>query len=330
MSQLPPTRVTPSRPYFTSGVDYDGPLTIKTWKGRGAKKQKGWLCIFVCFVTSAVHLEALSDYTTDSFLAAFRRFTGRRGICNTLYSDCGTNFIGADATLKKLFTQGTQELNALCCSLTNDGTTCKFNPPAAPHMEGKWEAPVKSVKYHLNRTVGEAALTYEELITLLIPIEAVLNSRPLVPLSDDPDDVAALTPAYFLIVEPITTVLEPSLTYTAQTRLSRWQFIQQRLQYFWSRWSAQYLQRHLSTSKWHHPSHEIKIGSLVLITDERLPPSKWPLARVTQLHPGKDQLTRVVSLRTATTTLVRPITKLAILPVPVTEELINRDQQYSC
>ncbi|XP_015433443.1 PREDICTED: uncharacterized protein LOC107189427 [Dufourea novaeangliae] len=146
MSQLPPTRVTPSRPFFTSGVDYAGRLTIKIWKGRGAKKQKGWLCIFVCFVTSAVHLEAVSDYTADSFLAVFRRFTGRRSICNTLYSDCGTNFIGADATLKKLFTQGTQELNALRCSLTNDGTTWKFNPPAAPHMGGKWEAAVKSVK----------------------------------------------------------------------------------------------------------------------------------------------------------------------------------------
>ena len=69
--------------------------------------------------------------------------------------------------------------------LTNDGTKWSFNPPAAPHFGGKWEAAVKSVKYHLRRTIGDTALTYEELTTLLVQIEAVLNSKPLQPLSDD-------------------------------------------------------------------------------------------------------------------------------------------------
>ena len=151
--------------------------------------------------------------------------------------------------------------------------------------------------------------------TLLIQIEAVLNSRPVTPLSDDPEDLSALTPGHFLIGEPLTTIPEPSLSEIPVSRLDRWQLIQQRLQYFWSRWSTECLQRHLSISKWHHPSNEIKEGSLVLITDEKLPPAKWPLARVTSLHPGHDGLTRVVTLKTATTTLQRPIVKLAPLPV---------------
>ena len=79
--------------------------------------------------------------------------------------------------------------------------------------------------------------------------------------------------------------------------------------------SNQYLQRLQSISKWHHPSHEIKVG--VLLTDERSPPRKWPLARVTQLHPRIDNLSRVVTLKTATSQLTRPTTKLVILLVPI-------------
>lgn len=315
MGQLPLSRVTPSRPFTHTGVDYAGPLTIKTWKGRGAKTHKGWICVFVCFSTSAVHLEAVSDYASEGFIAAYRRFSSRRGIAHTLYSDCGTTFIGADAALKRLFVQSSQEHQRVSKMLAQDNTRWEFNPPAAPHMGGKWEAVVKSIKFHLRRTIGETLLTFEELTTVLTQVEAILNSRPLEPLSDDPEDISVLTPGHFLIGNPLTTIPEPSLDDLEISRLSRWQFIQQRVHQFWSQWSSHYLQRQQSISKWHHKNNTIKIGSLVLIADERLPPCKWPLARVTALHPGKDGLTRVVSLKTATTTLVRPVTKLSVLPV---------------
>ncbi|XP_029680155.1 uncharacterized protein LOC115245812 [Formica exsecta] len=216
------------------------------------------------------------------------------------------------------------EFSELAQLLTHDGTTWVFNPPAAPHFGGKWEAAVKSVKHHLRRTIGETALTYEELTTLLVQIEAVLNSRPLCPLSDDPEDLATLTPGHFIIGAAPTTIPEPSLTSVPLTRLSRWQLIQQQLQHFWSRWSAECLQRQLAISKWHHPSTQIKVGSLVLLTDERFPPSKWPLARVTQLHLGSDGLCRVVTLKTATTELKRPITKLAVLPMTPDQPSLTR------
>ncbi|XP_046145725.1 uncharacterized protein LOC123989050 [Osmia bicornis bicornis] len=183
-------------------------------------------------------------------------------------------------------------------------------------MGGKWEAVLKSLKFHLKRTIGDALLTFEESITLLTQIKAILNSRPLEPLSDDPDDLSALTPGHFLIGSPLNAVPEPTLLDVSVNRLSRWQFLQQRLQQFWRLWSTQYLQRLQAVSKWHHPSNEIKVGTLVLITDERLPPGKWPMARVLKLLPGKDGLTRVVELKTATTTLTRPIAKLAILHQP--------------
>lgn len=313
MGQLPSHRVTPAPPFTHTGVDYAGPITLKTWKGRGSKTMKGWLCVFVCFTTSAVHLEAVSDCSTDAFLAAFRRFSGRRGLCQTLYSDCGTNFIGAAAEIKKLFDRGSKECSQLQQVFARDRITWRFNPPAAPHMGGKWEAAVKSVKHHLAR-LHETAFTFEELTTLLTQIEAVLNSRPLEALTEDPDDLAVLTPGHFLIGQAINTLPEPSLLDLKTARLDRWQLIQQQLQRFWSTWSTSYLQRQQAISKWQHPTNQLKEGSLVLITDERFPPSKWPLARIITLHPGKDGLTRVVTLKTATTTLTRPVSKLAVLP----------------
>lgn len=70
MGQLPPERVIPSRPFSHSGVDYAGPLVLKTWKGRGYRTYKAYIALFVCQVTSAVHLELVTDYSTDAFIAA--------------------------------------------------------------------------------------------------------------------------------------------------------------------------------------------------------------------------------------------------------------------
>lgn len=109
MGDLPAARVTPARPFLHAGVDYAGPVWLRTTKGRGHRATKAFLAIFVCLATKAVHLDVVSDYSADAFLAALRRFTSRRGFCKSLYSDCGTNFAGADSQLKALFSACTQE-----------------------------------------------------------------------------------------------------------------------------------------------------------------------------------------------------------------------------
>ncbi|XP_018368158.1 PREDICTED: uncharacterized protein LOC108764388, partial [Trachymyrmex cornetzi] len=102
-----------------------------------------------------------------------------------------------------------------------DGVTWKFDPPSAPNFGGKWEARVKSIKFHLRRVIGETLLTYEEMTTLLAQIEAILNSRPLTDLSDDSSDVSALTPGNFLVGSALTAVPEPSLKDLPENRLAR-------------------------------------------------------------------------------------------------------------
>lgn len=81
MGSLPSVRCTPARPFLHSGVDYAGPINIRTTKGRGHRSYKGYICLFVCMSTRALHLEVVSDISTQAFLAAFRRFVSRRGHC---------------------------------------------------------------------------------------------------------------------------------------------------------------------------------------------------------------------------------------------------------
>lgn len=228
---------------------------------------------------------------------------------------CGTNLKGANSELQKLFSTSSKELENLASLLANDGTQWNFNPPSAPHFGGKWEAGVKSVKYHIRRVIGNHLLTYEEMTTFLTQVEAVLNSRPLCPLSDDPDDLHALTPAHFLVGGPLAIIPEPSLEIIKISHLSRWQLTRQMLESFWSHWSRECLQRYLAVYKWNQETPPLKEGSLVLVIDERYPPSKWPLGRVALSHPGKDGKVRVVTVRTQTSTLKRPIVKLCPLPI---------------
>ncbi|XP_071580460.1 uncharacterized protein [Temnothorax nylanderi] len=174
----------------------------------------------------AVHLEAVSDYTTEAFLAAFRRFTSRRGLCAEVFPDCDTNFVGTDRVLREVFRAASPDGRRIANAATAEGIKWHFNPPAAPHFGGLWEAAVKSTKHHLRRVIGETTLTFEELSTFLAQVEAWLNSRPLQALSDDPDDVSALTPGHFLIGAPLLDVPEPSLTEKNDNALSRWQHLQ--------------------------------------------------------------------------------------------------------
>lgn len=317
MGDLPPERVTPSRPFLRTGVDYAGPILVKNSTGRGSRTSKAYICLFVCFSTKAVHLETVSDMTTKAFLAAYRRFTARRGHCADMFSDCGTYFVGAQRELGKLLEHlRSKEHNELISrTLTNDGTNWHLIPPGSPHIGGLWEAGVKSVKHHLKRFIGENKLTFEEFATTLAEIEACLNSRPLCAQTDDPDDNTALTPGHFLIGEPMELVPEPNLTSIPVNRLDRWKLMKQMTQHFWYRWHKEYLLTLQERPKWQQSQSNVEVGRLVVVKDERLPPAKWMLARIIETHPGRDGRIRVVTLRCNNGTTKRSIHKICVLPV---------------
>uniref|UniRef100_A0ABD2WAC2 Integrase catalytic domain-containing protein n=1 Tax=Trichogramma kaykai TaxID=54128 RepID=A0ABD2WAC2_9HYME len=311
MSDLPAVRVTPARLFENSGVDYAGPFRLKASNHRGNWSYKGYMAIFVCMSTKAVHLEAVSAYDTKSFIAAFRRFTARRGPCRHLYSDQGTNFVGADAELRRLHAKSSEFYKSVITILSDQfETTWHFNPPGSPHFGGLWESGVKSVKHHLKRMIGDAMLTYEEFSTLLTQIEAVLNSRPLTPLPSAPEPESVLSPAHLIIGEPSFIVAEPPLTRENVSTLERWKRITQFTQLFWERWSKEYLQTLQKRCKWQLPKRNLAVGDIVLVKDELTPCARWPLAKIIEVHLGRDGLVRVATIATARGSYKRPVVKL--------------------
>jgi hypothetical protein len=238
MGDLPVKRLEPARPFINSGLDYCGPILIKTHRRRGKQKTiKAYVCLFICLSTKAIHIELVSDLTADTFLDALKRFVSRRGTVKSIISDNATNFIKANKDLIDLhqFFQNSEISRKLVTTLSNENIQWKFIPPRTPNFGGLWEAGVKSVKFHIKRVVGETVLTYDELYTLLTRIEACLNSRPLVPMSNDPNDLTAITPGHFLIGEALTAPLEPDLIELKINRLSRHQLLERLRQHFWKR-----------------------------------------------------------------------------------------------
>ncbi|GJQ71474.1 hypothetical protein Trydic_g13553 [Trypoxylus dichotomus] len=200
MDNLPERRVTPAKPFENIGVDYFGPIYIRESMKRKANLVKSYGAIFVCFATKAVHIEIVSCLSTQAFLAALRRLVSRRGNISNIYSDNGTQFVGANAELKKLQLQLQNQIKSenVKAYLADNDIKWHFIPPKSSHFGGLWKAAVKSVRSHLTRIIGKASLTYEEMYTFLVQIEGILNFRPLTPISDDPNDLTYLTPFHFL------------------------------------------------------------------------------------------------------------------------------------
>ncbi|XP_043487517.1 uncharacterized protein LOC122514647 [Polistes fuscatus] len=305
MSDLPASRLLPNRPFIHTGVDFCGPLFIKERQHRNRGRAKIYVAVFVCFSTKAVHLELVNDLTTEAFLAALRRFMARRGKCSDIYSDNATNFVGAANELEARVSR----------SLVNEGIKWHFIPPRSPHFGGLWEAAVKSFKYHLVRIIGETLLSYEALLTYVLEIEAILNSRPITPLSNDPNDLRALTPGHFLIGNSFTSLPEDEYRDIPSGRLSQWQHVQQMRQHFWNRWNKEYLNEQTVRKKWHRgTADKISPGTLVILREDNSPPLKWSLGRIAEVHKGADGIARVASVKTANGLVKRGIKRLSPLP----------------
>jgi transposase InsO family protein len=330
MGSLPSTRITPSPTFHHTGVDYCGPFTIKSSSLRNAKTELAYVAVFVCFATKAVHLELVSRLSTDAFLSAFDRFVSRRGLPSVMHSDRGTNFVGAANKMKDFykFLQGLPDDDKFRRFFLDNEIQWNFIPPRTPAFGGLWEALVKSFKHHFTRIAGEAHLTFEEFDQLDCKIEAILNSRPLTPLSEDPDDFTALTAGHFLIGRPLVSKPEHDLKSANINRLTRWQRITHMQQHFWHRWSQEYLHQLQVRTKNYQDITPVVEGQLVLLEIENQPPTSWPLGRITAIFPGKDGITRVAKIKTLKSKLrtekddteknftfyERPVTKIALLP----------------
>ena len=201
--QLPMDRLRPGLTFDRVGIDYAGPMYVKSGPIRKPISRKAYVAVFVCFATKAVHLEAVSDLTTASFIGTLRRFIGRRGLPTILWSDHGTNFTGAAKEIRQMLRKSNNEVSMFC---VKQKVQWKFTPEHAPHFGGLWEAAVKSFKTHLKKVIGDTKLSFEELTTILVQIEACLISRPLTNLPEASDELEVLTPGHFLAGRPLSAL----------------------------------------------------------------------------------------------------------------------------
>lgn len=226
MGDLPNVRVNRStRAFEHTGVNYAGPILVRTSDGRSHKAHKAYISIFICMTTKAIHLELVSAYSSEAFIATFHRFVSRRRYPASMYSANGITFQGADRELRIAITKALKNTD-FQNAISTDGVKWHFLSPSAPHFSGLWEAAVRSVKYHLKRCIGSHTLTFKELTTILCRIEACLNSRPICSVFENLDDYNSLTPRHFLIGRPIMATPQPSVLNLQENRLSRWQLLQ--------------------------------------------------------------------------------------------------------
>ena len=302
MGQLPAPRVNPSLSFIHSGVDFAGPFLLKQGNPRRPTVVKGYLAVFVCLATKAIHLEVVSSLSTGALNATLKRFVSRKGKPTDIYSDHGSNFIGARHELNELYqflSLPTTDQEITQCLLQRR-VTWHHIPERAPHFGGLWESAVKAAKHCIKKTVGTTKLTFEELTTVACQAEACLNSRPyLAQDSHDPEGEMPLTSGHFLIGRPVEAYpeapQEPDLTLT-----NRWELCKAMVQKFWELWSHQYLHSLQKSRKWHKEMPNVKVGDLVMVLEESTLQTHWKIGKVTATFPGKDGLVRAVEVTVKT------------------------------
>ncbi|UYV74110.1 hypothetical protein LAZ67_11002138 [Cordylochernes scorpioides] len=284
MGELPLERVVPSRPFQRVGVDLAGPIITKPMLKRSKILFKTYF-----FYSFAIHVEVVSDLTAEAFIATLRRFTSRRGLPSDLFSDNATNFKLANIILLDFY----RELNIqnFCAQR---GIRWHFIPPSAPHFGGLWEAGIKSVESHLIKVTKSAFLCR------ILHIEAILNSRPILPFDSNFNSYEALTPSQQQQQQqqkPLLRTSRPikdSPVYRVNSHISRWKCIQSMKNSFWKQWSQDYLNLLQARPRWHKTHQDLQSGQLVLMKQDSTPPHHWPLARIIKTYKGPDGHVRVV------------------------------------
>ena len=297
MGPLPECRLSSTKAFLKTGVDFGGPILVRPWTGRGKTTKKAYICLFVCLATKALHLELAMNLDVTSFINALHRLIARRGFIQEIWSDNGRNFTGANNYLCELkdflYSKGLQE------SIAKEGLKWNFIPPYTPNFGGLWEAGIRSVKNHLHKSFGDQVLTVEEVNTVLCRIEGILNSRPLLPINDVADNEEMLTPMHFLTGES-SYVTPMDLNTDNEEKISlkeRYRLMQQMVLGFWARWKTEYLSTLQAKTKWKKGKYQVKVGDLVLLKRAKDPPKSWSKGLITNTFEGKDGVVRVVELR---------------------------------
>ncbi|XP_061176110.1 uncharacterized protein LOC133185066 [Saccostrea echinata] len=319
MADLPEDRITPSPPFSFVGVDTFGPWNVVARRTRGGQaNQKRWAILFTCLVCRAIHIEVIEELSSSSFINALKRFISIRGPVHQFRSDRGTNFVWAvnEIGLASIFVEDAPIQNFL----TRNQAVWIFNPPHASHFGGAWERMIGVTRRILDSMLlrtDSKGITNEVLTTFMAEVCSIVNSRPLVAVSTDPEDPSVLTPNILLTQKMDSSTLPkdlPELDLREAYR-SQWKHVVVLSQEFWKKWREQYLSNLQSKRKWSQAERNFKEGDIVLLKDYEVARNQWPVALVEKVFPSDDNRVRTVEIRVAKDRrcFVRPICELVPL-----------------
>ena len=309
---LPDFRVTETSAFTHVGIDYAGPLFVKS----SGEMCKVYFCIFSCTVVRAIHLELVSDQTPYTFLNCFRRFCARRGTPRLIISDNSKTFKAADKILHNLLSKN--EVNNF---LTRKRIVWKYNLERSPWWGGHFERMIETVKRCLRKVLGNARLSQDELSTILTEVEGTINSRPLTYHGEELEE-QVLTPSHLItgrrispLSENVNFPLNSDDIVTNSDVSRRFVYLMTKLDHFWARWHKENL---LGLRETHRLQrfllNDITEGDTVLVQEERTKRNTWKLGIVEELIRGKDEVIRGAKVRRLVKgkpeILCRPLQKL--------------------
>ena len=292
---LPKFRIEDGPPFLNIGLDFAGPLFVRN---KSENSAKCYISLFTCATTRAVHLELTEGLDVENFLRAFRRFATRRGLPRMILSDNAKTFKSASKEIRKIARSKT-----VLDYFANREINWKFIPELSPWFGGMYERMVGSVKRCLRRAIGRSNLNYDEIHTIIVEIEGIVNSRPISYVYDDSEGVSyALTPSHLIYGRRITTI--PSDTHfeiisTHQSLTKRAKHHRQMLANFTEIWRKDYLLnlRERASKQDTNCAPNIKVGDVVVLKNDKTKRIFWKLGRIESLLPGKDGQIRVGTLR---------------------------------
>ena len=306
MSSLPAIRVQKGWwPFADTGLDYFGPLLVK----RKTSTEKRYGCLMTCLQSRAVHLEMVHNMSTDSFLMAWQRFVGRRGVPSNVLSDNGSNFVGAQKELTSWLKR--VDKSSIQNQTSSQGTCWQFNPPYASHRGGVWERLIRSARRILIALCNQQTPNDETLTTLLVEVERIMNNRPIVPVSSDECQGLALTPNDLLLRRSNDGLPMPKTISSYYS--SGWKHANYLAGVFWKRWTREYLPTLQARQKWIVQRRSFKEGDVVLLAEEKSCRNDWPIGIVTECITDPDALVRTVKVKTSTGEHLRDIRKICLL-----------------
>ncbi|XP_044183283.1 uncharacterized protein LOC122963962 [Acropora millepora] len=301
---LPQFRVEESPVFTNSGIDFVGPLFVKSGAKEKGDMEKIYIALYTCGSSRAVHLDVVPDLTAETFIRSFKRFICRRGIPRLVVSDNAKTFKTTAKFLSSIF-----ELPEVQNFLLNHKVKWRFNLERAPWWGGFFERMVRCVKRCLKKILKSAKLTYEELLTVVVEIECVLNSRPLTYVSSE-DRVEPLTPSHLLTGRRLLSI--PDEPIVAEEKSSdveiltrRQRYVTLLLSHFWNRWKKEYVvelrEHHRALEKGAASnSSSIQTGDIVTEMEEgKSNRGMWRLGKILDVHPGNDGLVRGATIEVA-------------------------------